>query len=344
MHSQPRISRQVTLAAHPEGRLQSADFAVTETPLPPLRAGQALLRNRWFRVSVSTRLMASRQAKAIKGIPFPPLNLGDALSDGAIGEVVATTPESDLQMGDTVLHPWGWRDYAVVDAQHCRVIKNTSIEPAAYLGHGWTAYAALTRGIQIKRGDRVLVTSGAGAIGSMAAQIVRKLGAARVIGSTGSPDKIAWMKQELGYDEVIVRGDRSFLDQLAKAAPDGIDVCVDMVGGEQLGAALSLAREHARFVILGALIAELHAERSSSIAPVEIDTFRLPIMGITLRGYSADEADAGAFDEWLSCLGGWQRDGGILLPSTTFHGLEKASVALEMACEGRLKGVVLIEL
>ena len=344
MHSQPRISRQVALVAHPEGRLQSTDFAVTAVSVPPLGPGQVLLRNRWFRVSVSTRLMASRLASAIKGIPFPPLKLGDTLSDGAIGEVVATTAESGLLIGDLVLHPKGWRDYAVVDAQQCRVIQHASVEPAAYLGHGWTAYAALTRGIQIKHGDRVLITSGAGAIGSMAAQIARNLGASRIIGSTGSPDKVDWMKQELGYDEVIVRGGGSFLDQLAKAAPDGIDVCVDMVGGEQLGGAILLARENARFVILGALVAELNAERPSSIAPTEIDTFRLPIAGITLRGYSADEADAGAFDEWLGCLRDWQHHGQILLPCTTFHGLENASMALEMACDGRLKGVVLVEL
>lgn len=344
MHSQPRISRQVALVTHPEGRLQSTDFAVTEAPMPPLEPCQALLRNKWFRVSVSTRLMASRHAEAIKGIPFPPLKPGDTLSDGAIGEVIATTPESGLQIGDMVLHPKGWRDYAVVDAQHCRVMQHASMEPAAYLGHGWTAYAALTRGIQIKHGDRVLITSGAGAIGSMAAQIARNLGASRIIGSTGSADKVDWMKQALGYDEVIVRGNGSFLDQLAKAAPDGIDVCVDMVGGEQLSGAISLARGNARFVILGALAAELNAKSSSSIAPAEIDTFRLPIMGITLRGYSADEADAGAFDEWLACLSDWQNEGRILLPCTTFQGLERASEALEMACEGRLKGVVLVEL
>jgi NADPH-dependent curcumin reductase CurA len=309
-----------------------------------LRPHQVLLRNRWFRISVSTRLMASREAKEIKGIPFPALKPGDALADAAIGDVIAAMPESGLQAGDTVLHSLGWRDYAVADARQCTLLLRDRLEPAAYLGHGWTAYAALTRGTHINRGDTVFVSSGAGAIGSMAGQIARRLGAGRVIGSTGTPGKAEWMKTELGYDAVIVRDGRPIVAQLAEAAPRGIDVFVDMVGGEQLTAAVTLAREGARFVILGALIAELNAEGSTSIAPTEIDSFQLPIKGITLRGYSACEDDPSAFDEWMQRLKEWRHEGAIHLPCTTFNGLDNAPKALQEACAGRLKGVVLVEL
>lgn len=354
MQSQPRFARRVQLVAHPEHELQSRHFTLAETPLPSLAAGQVLIRNRCFRISVSTRLMASRDAQEIKGIPFPPLKPGDALADAAIGEVLATAPESDLRIGDCVMHPLGWRDYAIVDAQHCTVLPREPVDAAAYLGHGWTAYAALTRGTRIEHGDTVFVSSGAGAIGSMAGQIARRLGAARVIGSTGSHEKAAWMKQTLGYDAVVVGNNggnnngnvsgRSFAAQLADAAPDGIDVAVDMVGGEQLSAALALARDGARFVVLGALVAELKAERSACIAPADIDTFPFPVKGITLRGYSACEDDPRAFDEWMQRLADWRQDGTFHLPRTTFHGLDDAPRALQEACAGRLKGVVLVEL
>lgn len=340
----PRVSQQVKLAAHPEGTLRSTDFMLAETPLPSLAPHQVLLRNKWFRISVSTRLMASRDAKEIKGIPFPALKPGDTLADGAIGEVIAATPESGLRVGETVMHSLGWRDYAVADARQCTVLPSGRLDPAAYLGHGWTAYAALTRGTHINPGDTVFVSSGAGAIGSMAGQIARKLGAGRVIGSTGSPGKAEWMRHELGYDAVIVRDGRPFVAQLAEAAPDGIDVFVDMVGGEQLTAAVALAREGARFVILGALIAELNAEGASAIAPTEIDSFQLPIKGITLRGYSACEDDAGAFAEWMQHLDEWRHEGAICLPSTLFCGLDNAPKALQEACAGKLTGVVLVEL
>jgi NADPH-dependent curcumin reductase CurA len=97
-------------------------------------------------------------------------------------------------------------------------------------------------------------------------------------------------------------------------------------------------------VILGALIAELNAAGSTSIAPTEIDSFQLPIKGITLRGYSACEDDPGAFDEWMQRLNEWRHEGTIHLPCTTFNGLDNAPKALQEACAGRLKGVVLVEL
>jgi NADPH-dependent curcumin reductase CurA len=344
MESTAQVARQVRLVSHPQGRLRSSDFTIADAPLPPPGAHQALVRNRWFRISVSTRLMASRDAKAIKGIPFPPLRPGDALADAALGEVLAAGAESGLRVGQTVLHRLGWRDHALVDARQCRPLPAQAVDPAAYLGHGWTAYAALTRGVELQRGDTVFISSGAGAIGSMAGQIARRLGAGRIIGSTGSADKAEWMKRELGYDAVIVRDAQPFATHLSRAAPDGIDVCVDLVGGGQLGAAVGLAREGARFVILGALTAELHAERSSAIAPAEIDTFAFPIKGITLRGYSACEDDADAFAEWLRCLDAWQRDGGMRLPCTIVHGLDNGPAALQDACDGKLKGVVLVGL
>nr|WKF61736.1 Putative NADP-dependent oxidoreductase YfmJ [Paraburkholderia busanensis] len=344
MQPLPRYSRQVQLAAHPEGELQSTDFSIVETPLPPLMGAQVLIRNRSFRVSVSTRLMASRDAQEIKGIPFPPLKPGDALADAAIGEVIDAAPDCGLRRGEIVMHPLGWRDYALVDAHRCTRLPRERVDATAYLGHGWTAYAALTRGIQIRRGDTVFVSSGAGAIGSMAGQIARKLGAGHVIGSTSSRDKAAWMKDELGYDAVVTRDDGPFAAQLARAAPRGLDVIVDMVGGEQLSAALSLARDGARCVVLGALGAELKRERSACVALAEIDTFQLPIKGITLRGYSACEDDAGAFDEWMRRLNEWRDQDAIVLTSTTFNGLDNAPLALQQACAGKLKGVVLVEL
>lgn len=131
----------------------------------------------------------------------------------------------------------------MVREHYCKLIECREPDPAAYLGHGWTAYAALTQGVQVKKGDTVFVSSGAGAIGSMAGQIARLLGATRVVGSTSSSSKARWMQEELGYDAVVTRDGGPMIAQLAKAAPEGIDVIVvDMVGGEQLAAAIKLVR------------------------------------------------------------------------------------------------------
>lgn len=343
MTDQPQLSREVRLARRSVGMPGPEHFDMVEVALPRTAANHVLVRNRWFRVSVSTRLMMSAGAKDIKGIPFPPLKPGDTLADAAIGEVMWAPAESSLRVGDLVSHSLGWREYAQVPVNDCVLVGDAHVDPVAWLGHGWTAYAALTRGVQIKPGDTVFVSSGAGAIGSMAGQIARKLGAARVIGSTSSEEKAHWMTTELGYDAAIIRDSESIVKQLEDAAPDGIDVCVDIVGGEQLQAAAAVARHGARFVLLGALTAELAADGSTKVAPVQLDSFQLIIKGVTMRGYSADD-DPAAFSEWLQQLAVWQRDGEIHLPCSKFTGIANAPQALHEACMGQLKGLVLVEL
>ena len=336
-------NREVKLIRHVQGEIHPDDFTIMETPIPAPKPHEVIIRNRWFRVSISTRLMAQEDAKAAEGIPFPPLNPGDTLADGAIGEVVQAGAASCLPVGSLVMHPFGWRKYAVVHEQDCKLIDCREPDPAAYLGHGWTAYAALTRGVQVKKGDTVFVSSGAGAIGSMAGQIARILGATRVVGSTSSFNKARWMQEELSYDAVVTRDGGPMIEQLAKAAPEGIDVIVDMVGGEQLSAAIQLANNGARGVLLGALTAELNAEKASLQAPVTLDSFQLIFKDMTLRGFSADHSPD-AFEFWLQDLKAWKREGRIHLPSVTFKGIENSIFALQEACAGRLKGVVLVEL
>ena len=335
-------SREIRLAQRSQGMPVRENFSVVETSMTTQPGKQLLVKNRWFRVSISTRLMMSIEAEAVKGIPFPPLQIGDTLADAAIGEVMSAPAGSDLSVGDFVMHPYGWREFAWVEREQCVLLGKTLLNPAAYLGHGWTAYAALTRGISVHAGDTVLVTSGAGAIGSMAGQIARRLGATRIIGSTGSAEKAAWMRQQLGYDATIERGNGTIAEQLRLAAPEGIDVLVDIVGGEQLAAAVSMAREHARDVLLGALSAELATSHSSKVAPVEIDGFDLIVKGVTLKGYSADEHPE-AFNAWLQQLTqpGWQD---LHFAASNYQGLDSAPQALADACSGKARGVVIVAL
>ncbi len=334
-------NREIRLIKRSVGIPQPNSFEIVETALHANENKDVLILNRWFRVSISTRLMMSEEAETVKGIPFPPIAIGDTLADAAIGQVISSPADSQLKPGDYVLHDCGWREFALVDQQHCTFLGTEIQHPAAYLGHGWTAYAALSQAIQVHPDDVVFISSGAGAIGSMAAQIARKLGATRIIGSTGSLDKVEWMKQELQYDEVIIRGDTSISDQLQQYAPDGIDVFVDIVGGEQLEAAVSQAREGARLVLLGALSAELADQQSTKFSPVEIDSFALIVKGITIRGYSAD-SNPEIFSEWLTRLDDseWA---GITFTSTLFKGLESAPLALQAACSGQARGVVIVE-
>ncbi len=335
-------NREIRLIKRSTGMPQPDNFEIVETPFNFNKNKEVLIHNRWFRVSISTRLMMSEEAETVTGIPFPPIAIGDTLADAAIGQVISAPTNSHLKPGDYVLHACGWREFAMIEQENCTFLGTEIHHPAAYLGHGWTAYAALTQGIQVHHDDVVFISSGAGAIGSMAAQIARKMGATRIIGSTGSQDKVEWMKQVLKYDEVIIRGEGSICEQLRKYAPDGIDVFVDIVGGEQLEAAVSHTKEGARLVLLGALSAELADKESSKFAPVEIDSFSLIVKGVTMRGYSADN-NPEIFSEWVARLDDpeWAE---ITFSSTLFKGLESAPLALQAACSGQARGVVIVEI
>lgn len=180
-------------------------------------------------------------------------------------------------------------------------------------------------------------------MGSLAGPIARLLGAQRVIGSTSSPEKAERLVSELGYDAVVLRGAGSIAAQLAQAAPEGIDVLVDTVAGEQLVAALGAARQGARFALVGALSGQMSAQRAGDSAPVEIDAFRLVVKGISLRGYSgADHPDVEK--EWTGRFGDWLRAGAITFPHTRIAGIDRAPEALQELIEGKHFGAVVVEL
>ncbi|GGZ37065.1 NADP-dependent oxidoreductase [Streptomyces inusitatus] len=336
----PRTTREVRLAAVPEGLPTQEHFVVAETPLPEAGAGQVLVRNRYFLVFPGLRTLIGGE---VEGVPLPPLRSGDTLFGPAVGEVVAAPAGSALRTGEIVAHMRGWREYALVEAAECTPLAGAWPDPVSYLAQGAAAYGTLTRLADVRMGDVVFVTGAAGAVGSLAGQIARLLGARRVIGSTGSPWKAERLMSELGYDAVVLRGEGSLADQLAEAAPEGIDVLVDTVAGEQLRAALGAARQGARFALVGALSGQLSAERAGGSAPVEIDAFRIVVKGISLRGYSgADHPDverewAGRFNEWL-------RSGEISFPHTRIAGITRAPRALRELIEGRHFGAVVVEL
>lgn len=345
MPETPSRHREVKLVAEPtDGLPRPEHFEIVETRLPSPGDGEVLVHNRYFLISASLRMMIGEGAEVIKGVPFPPVQVGDTLGGAALGEIVSAPAESGFSPGDLVQHFFGWRDYATVPVALCQRVADALPDPVAHLGHGWTAYAALTRGVQVRPGDTVFVSSGASAIGSMAGQIARLLGAGRVIGSTSSQEKADLLVSELGYDAAVIRGAGPMADQLAKAAPEGLDVFLDNVGGEQLQAAVSVAREGARVVLIGTLSGELAPHGNRRVAPVELDSFELLTKRISMCGYSACGNDADVRSEWDQRFAGWLKSGAIRFPHVLIDGLEAAPGALQDVIAGRYFGTVIVEL
>jgi len=239
--------------------------------------------------------------------------------------------ERPLEKGRLVLHLQGRRKYATPAADECGLLGTALPGPVAHFAQGSAPYGALTRTAEVREGDTVFVTGAAGAVGTLAGQIARLLGAARVIGSTGSPDKARRLERELGYDAVVLRTAAPLGPQLADAAPDGIDIVLDSVGGEQVTAAVQAVTRSARFALVGALDGQLSPHRASGSAPAVLDTYRLLTRGITVAGYNGtDHPDVEA--DWEARFGHWLRAGAIRFPHTLVHGTEPAPHHAPCAC------------
>jgi NADPH-dependent curcumin reductase CurA len=213
---------------------------------------------------------------------MPPFPLGAALTGRAIGEVVQSN-DRGLAPGDIVGSMYGWRDYFVADAAEVRRIDRPVQPVSAYLsvlgGTGFSAWVGLNL-VDVKAGDRVFVSGAAGAVGSVAGQLARLRGCF-VIGSAGTAAKARMLVEELGFDAAINYRDGDLPGQLRAAAPEGIDVYFDNVGGDHLEAAIAVMRPHGRISACG-MISTYNDERPS---PGPTNLFQIVAKRLTIRGF-----------------------------------------------------------
>ncbi len=270
----------------------------------------------------------------------PPFEVGAALQGGAVGEVVASTVDT-LRPGDTVLHGLGWREYAVLDARHAVRVDPAVAPPGAYLGvlgmTGLTAYAGLLEVAEFKPGDTVFVSGAAGAVGSVVGQIAKLKGAKRVIGSAGSAAKVAHLLDELGFDAAFNYKDGPVREQLAEAAPDGIDVYFDNVGGDHLEAALATINVHGRIAVCGMI--SLYNNTEPPPAPRNL--VQLIKKRITMRGMLVGD-HAHLQEQFVTEVGGWLRAGKLRYQETVVHGLANAPEAFLGMLRGENTGKMLV--
>ncbi|MGW4211525.1 NADP-dependent oxidoreductase [Lentzea sp. NPDC004789] len=306
---------EVRLAARPNGWPTEDTFEIAEVDIPTPAEGQILVRNVFMSVDP---YMRSRMNDVKSYVP--PFQVGQPLDGGAVGEIVAVGEGvSGLAVGDSVLHGLGWREYAVVPATHA-VKVDPSIAPlSAYLGvlgmPGLTAYAGLLATAEFKEGDVVFVSGAAGAVGQLVGQIARLKGASRVIGSAGSPEKVKYLVEELGFDAAFNYKDGPVAEQLAAAAPNGIDVYFDNVGGEHLEAAISSLNVHGRVAICGAIAQ--YNDTEPPAAPrnlVQVIAKRLTLRGLLV----GDHKDLQ--QQFVTEVGAWIASGQLKYSETVIEG------------------------
>jgi len=324
-----------TLKSRPAGMPVPDNFALIDTPLPPLGDGQVRVANRWLSVDPYMR----GRMNDVKSY-VPPFQLGEAMQGGAVGEVVESAADGFLP-GDMVLHMAGWRDEAVLPVAQVQKLPDLGVPPQAFLGQlgmpGMTGYFGLLEVASAREGDVVFVSAAAGAVGSTVVQIAKAKGMT-VIGSAGGADKCAWVKS-LGADEVIdYKADGSLIKKLKDAAPGGIDVYFDNVGGEHLDAALALANERARFAICGMI------DMYNSGAPTEL-RFAARIIGarIRIQGFIVSDY-MGRAAEFYRDMAAWSQAGKLKREETVMEGLASTPDAFLGLFSGGNTGKMLVRL
>jgi NADPH-dependent curcumin reductase CurA len=331
-------TREIHLASRPVGWPEPANFELAEVDLPDPADGQLVVRNLFMSVDPYMRgRMNDAESYA------PPYQIGAPLQGGAIGEVVESRA-AGFGKGDLVLHSYGWREHALFNASAVQAVPDLpGVSPSAYLGvlgmPGLTAYVGLLDIAQFKEGDAVFVSGAAGAVGSLVGQIARLRGASLVVGSAGSDAKVAYLKDRLGFDAAFNYRNGPVKDQLRQAAPDGIDVYFDNVGGDHLEAAIGSLRLYGRVAMCGAISA--YNETDAPAGPRNI--FQAVGKRLTLRGFLAGDHYA-RLPEMIAEVGAGLREGKITYEETVVDGLDNAASAFIGMLHGENLGKMIVRL
>jgi len=335
-------SKDWALAKRPEGMPTQADFAMQTNEAPEPGAGQIQVRNSWMSVDPYMRgRMYDRESYV------PPFQIGEVLQGGAVGRVTASN-HPDYAVGDLVQSMAGWREAWTAAPEAVMAMKlpgDTGLPDSAFLGvagmPGLTAYAGILRVAELKEGDVVFVSGAAGAVGSTVVQIA-KIKGCTVIGSAGGDEKCALVKS-LGADEVIdykAAGDYDgLLAALRKAAPKGIDVYFDNVGGDHLQAAIEVSRPMGRMAICGMISQYNNMEAT----PGPNNVIQIVGKQLQIRGFIVS-THADMQPDFLKDMATWIASGQMKFEETVMEGAEQAPAAFMGLFTGKNTGKMLVKL
>ncbi len=331
----PTKTREIHLASRPDGWPTPENFRTVATELPDPGPGQVLVRNTVMSVDPYMR----GRMNDVKSY-VAPFALDAPLDGGAVGEVLASGDDG-FAPGDTVLHQLGWREHALAPAAALRKVDTSQVPASAYLGvlgmPGLTAYVGLVAVARLREGDRVLISAAAGAVGSVAGQLARLLGASTVVGSAGSAEKVDWLTGELGYDAAVNYRDGRIGTLLAPHGP--FDVYFDNVGGDHLEAAITHLADHGRIAACGS-IASYH---DTTPTPGPRNMFQVVTKRLRMEGFIVtDHGDLAA--EFYRRAGAWVASGELRHRETVVDGLDHAVDAFLGLHRGENLGKMLVRL
>jgi len=327
-------SREIRLKSRPIGMPEASNFELASVELQEPGDGEVLVRNTWMSVDPYMRGRMYDRPSYV-----PPFQIGQPLQGGAVGTVVKSN-DARFQPGDLVESFNGWREAYVSPGSGLNKLQ-PGVPPQAYLGvlgmPGMTAYTGFHRIGEPKAGDTVFVSGAAGAVGSAVCQIA-KIRGCTVVASAGTDEKLAWLKS-VGVDQVVNYKKGKLLDNVRAAAPKGIDIYFDNVGGEHLEVALEVARPFARFIECGMI--SIYNDKEPTPGPRNMAY----IVGkrIKMQGFIVSDF-ADMRDQFYAEMGQWVRDGKVKWEETVENGVENAPKAFLNLFRGANTGKMLVKL
>ncbi len=335
-------NRQVILRAHPHGQPRESDFDCVASPLRSLELGEFLLRNRYLSLDAGFRQWMNEGS----GDGYlPAMQLGQPVMGLVLGEVVESR-HPDYSIGDVVMCRSRWEELTIADgADYVSVIQpDPEVPLSCYLGilgpTGLTAYFGLRDIGKVRRGETVLISAAAGAVGSVAAQLARIQGG-RVVGMTSSGEKCRWLRDALGVDAAIDYRAAGGLDAaLREHCPGGVDVYFDNVGGEILDTVMAHLRERARVVLCGAV----STYGATAPVPGPRNMFKLITQRATMAGFMVTDY-VGEYPQAIEQMTAWLKSGQLANAEDVVLGIENTAAAFcrMFASGNRGKSVVRLQ-
>lgn len=329
----------MVLAARPVGEPDDSCFETRVVDLPALEDGEVLLRTIYLSLDpyMRGRMSAAKSYAA-------PAELGEPMVGACVCEVVESR-SANRAAGDYVLAYTGWQTHAVVEARHTRRLDSSRAPLSTAVGvlgmPGFTAYAGLLQIGRPQAGETVVVAAATGPVGSAVGQIARLKGA-RAVGIAGGPEKCRALVEEFGFDAAVDHRSETFVDDLAAATPDGIDVYFENVGGHVAQAVTRRLNKFARIPVCG-LVANYNATEAPQ-GPDRLPGFmsRILSLSLTVRGFIQDEFVAEHQAEFEREMAQWIADGSVRYREDVVEGLENAPETFRGMLVGRNFGKVVI--
>lgn len=329
------VSQEIRLASRPSGMPTAENFTLARTEIAPLQDQQVLVRNLFLSVDPYMRGRMNAGKSYV-----PPFELGKVLDGGAIGQVIESRAR-EFEPGDAVTSNLGWREWFVASPKALHTVSRAVHPLSAYLGTvgmtGMTAWAGLNL-VEVKAGDIIFISGAAGAVGNVAGQLA-KLRGCRVIGSAGSAAKVKFLREQCGFDAAFNYHEGTVREQLKRAAPDGIDVYFDNVGGETLEAALSALRVHGRIIACGSISG--YNDDTPRPGPSNLFNMigkRLTMKGLIVSDWMEQQA------EFEKEVGGYFKAGKLKNQETVVKGIDHAVDAFLGLFHGNNVGKMIVEL